>query len=188
MSQAIATAGEAGTAVRVARADSRRLWLLVAAFAALLAAWEIVARIVAIPAFFPDPAQVAGAALEMLRDGSLLMHVSASLYRIAVGFAIGSAIAIPIGILMGNVPAIRHFCEPYIEFFRYIPALSLVTVSLIWFGLGEASKVFLIVYATTFIVVVNTLSGVRAIAPIKYRAAQSLGVHGWKLFAYVSLP
>ena len=166
----------------------RRLTLVFAAFAVLLLMWEAVARIIAIPAFFPDPGQVGSKALEMIRDGTLLENVQASLYRIYIGFMIGSAIAIPLGIFMANVPAIGHFCEPYIEFFRYIPALSLVTVSLIWFGLGEASKIFLIVYATTFIVVVNTVSGVQAIPDIKYRAAQSLGVHGIRLFIYVSLP
>jgi ABC-type nitrate/sulfonate/bicarbonate transport system permease component len=176
------------SATRGANARRSRIPLIAAACFVLLLAWETVARVIGIPAFFPDPLQVAQAALGMLQDGSLLVHMKASLYRILLGFGIGCAIAIPIGILMGNVAAIRHFCEPYIEFFRYIPALSLVTVSLIWFGLGEASKVFLIVYATTFIVVVNTLSGVRAIPPIKYRAAQALGVTGWKLFAYVSLP
>lgn len=188
MSEAIALSVAREKSAAPVRSMNRRLWLTIAAFVALLVAWEVIARIVAIPAFFPNPMQVAAAAVEMIQDGSLVMHIGASLYRIAAGFVIGCAIAIPVGILMGNVESIRHFCEPYIEFFRYIPALSLVTVSLIWFGLGEWSKIFLIVYATTFIVVVNTLSGVRAIPAIKYRAAQALGIQGWKLFVYVSLP
>jgi NitT/TauT family transport system permease protein len=172
----------------VARARLHQFWLVVAAFLLLVAVWEIIARVIAVPAFFPDPLQVGATALAMAMDGSLLEHASTSLARIIVGFFIGSAIAIPLGIVMGNLRTIRHFCEPYIEFFRYIPALSLVTVSLIWFGLGEGSKVFLIVYATTFIVVVNTLAGVQAIPEIKYRAARSLGVRGFRLFTYVSLP
>ena len=166
----------------------QRLWLVLAAFGLLLALWEAVARAIAIPAFFPNVMQVGKTALEMIQDGSLAEHAWVSLRRIFAGFVIGSAIAIPLGIFMGNVRVIRHFCEPYIEFFRYIPALSLITVSLIWFGLGEASKIFLIVYATTFIVVVNTVSGVLAVPEIKYRAAQALGVRGVRLFAYVSLP
>ncbi len=166
----------------------QRFWLVLAAFSVLLLAWEVIARVIAIPAFFPNPAQVGNTAGEMLLDGSLAEHARTSLYRIFLGFVIGSAIAIPLGIFMGNLRVVRYFCEPYIEFFRYIPALSLVTVSLIWFGLGEASKVFLIVYATTFIVVVNTLAGVQAIPEIKYRAAQALGVRSLRLFAYVSLP
>lgn len=184
----IATSADRPPLAAEQNASRRRIGLVVLAFVVLLGGWELVAWMIGVPAFFPDPAQVGTAAWAMVRDGSLLIHTEASLYRILCGFLIGSALAIPIGILMGNVPTIRHFCEPYIEFFRYIPALSLVTVSLIWFGLGEASKIFLIVYATTFIIVVNTLSGVTAIPKIKYRAAQALGVTGWKLFVYVSLP
>jgi NitT/TauT family transport system permease protein len=176
--------------MRVARSGTglQRFWLFLAAIGSSLAIWEVIALTVAIPAFFPGPAQVGKTAMEMALDGSLAMHAWTSLNRIFLGFVIGSAIAIPLGIFMGNVRIVRHFCEPYIEFFRYIPALSLVTVALIWFGLGEASKVFLIVYATTFIVVVNTLTGVQAIPEIKYRAARSLGVRGLRLFTYVSLP
>lgn len=166
----------------------RRPGFVLIAIAMLLGAWEIVARVVDIPAFFPAPQLVGATAMEMIQDGSLSTHVLASLVRILTGFALGSALAIPLGIVMGNAPMIRNLCEPYIEFFRYIPALSLVTVSLIWFGLGEASKIFLIVYATTFIIVVNTLSGVAAIPQIKYRAAQALGVGGWRMFVHVSLP
>lgn len=185
---AIITSADRSTVSGDAKANWRRIGLVVLSFAVLLAVWELISWIISVPAFFPDPAQVGKAAWIMVLDGSLLIHAEASLYRILCGFVIGSVLAIPIGILMGNIPTIRHFCEPYIEFFRYIPALSLVTVSLIWFGLGEASKIFLIVYATTFIIVVNTLSGVTAIPKIKYRAAQALGVNGWKLFVYVSLP
>lgn len=166
----------------------QRPFLVVLAFVLLLAMWQMIANLVAVPAFFPEPGLVGMAAVEMIKDGSLVTHIEASLVRIFIGFGLACLFSIPLGVLMGNAPLLRHFCEPYIEFFRYVPALSLVTVSLIWFGLGEASKIFLIVYASTFIIVVNTLSGVAAIPRIKYRAAQALGVTGWRSFVYVSLP
>jgi ABC-type nitrate/sulfonate/bicarbonate transport system permease component len=177
-----------GHTLRRALRQYQRWWTLVAAFVVLLAAWEVVARVIGIAAFFPKPGEVGLTLITMMRSGELVDDMQASLARILLGFVIGSALAVPIGLLMGNIRVVRDFCEPYIEFFRYIPALSLVTVSLIWFGLGEASKVFLIVYATMFIVVVNTIDGVRAIPPIKYQAAEALGVHGWRLFLYVSFP
>jgi len=80
------------------------------------------------------------------------------------------------------------FLDAYIEFFRYIPALSLVTLSMIWFGIGEASKVFLIMYATVFIVTVNTTAGIVAIPANKLRAARSLGANRLQMFVYVTLP
>lgn len=177
-----------GYTLRRALTRYRRSCTLVTAFLVLLAAWELVARVIGIAAFFPRPGAVGLTLIAMLRSGELIDDMQASLVRILVGFVVGSLLAVPIGLLMGNIRVVRDFCEPYIEFFRYIPALSLVTVALIWFGLGEASKVFLIIYATMFIVVVNTLAGVKAIPPIKYRAAEALGVHGWRLFVYVSLP
>jgi ABC-type nitrate/sulfonate/bicarbonate transport system permease component len=179
---------DSGATRRRALRPYQRWRMLVTAFVVLLVAWEVVARVIGVAAFFPSPREVGLTLIKMMRSGELVDDTQASLARILLGFVIGSALAVPIGVLMGNIRIVRDFCEPYIEFFRYIPALSLVTVSLIWFGLGEASKVFLIVYATMFIVVVNTIAGVRAIPPIKYRAAEALGVHGWRLFLYVSLP
>jgi NitT/TauT family transport system permease protein len=108
--------------------------------------------------------------------------------RILVGFALGSAIAVPIGLLMGNVPVVRSFLQAYIEFFRYIPALSLVTLAMIWFGIGEASKVFLITYGTVFIVTINTIAGIASIPVAKLRAARSLGASQRQMFLYVTLP
>lgn len=177
-----------GGILRRALGQYQRWWTFVAAFAVFLVGWEAIARAIGIAAFFPNPGQVGFTFVEMMRSGALMDDTEASLARILLGFVIGSALAIPIGLLMGTTRVVRDFCEPYVEFLRYIPALSLVTVSLIWFGLGEASKVFLIIYATMFIVIVNTIAGVKAIPAIKYRAAESLGVHGWRLFLYVSFP
>jgi NitT/TauT family transport system permease protein len=124
----------------------------------------------------------------MLLDGSMLENIQASLFRIFVGCGIGLLIGAPSGLMMGSIRIIREFIEPYVEFFRYIPALSLVTVSLIWFGIGEASKIFLIIYATVFIIVVNTMAGVHTISPDKLRAARCLGAKRYQMFVFVSLP
>jgi NitT/TauT family transport system permease protein len=89
---------------------------------------------------------------------------------------------------MGTFSIVRKLLDPYIEFFRYIPALSLVTLALIWFGPGEASKVFLLTYATLFIVVVNTAVGVGAVPTSQIRAAQSLGARRHQVFLHVIVP
>ena len=69
----------------------------------------------------------------------------------------------------------RRLLEPYTEFLRFIPATAMITVAVIWFGIGEGSKIFLIIYTTVFIVIINTAAGVNAVAPNKIRAARSLG-------------
>jgi NitT/TauT family transport system permease protein len=89
---------------------------------------------------------------------------------------------------MGSFRPVRKLLEPYTEFLRFIPSVAMITVAVIWFGIGEASKVFLIIYTTIFIVILNTAAGVSAIAPNKIRAAESLGATRAQIFFHVALP
>ena len=82
----------------------------------------------------------------------------------------------------------RKLLEPWTEFLRFIPSVAMITIAVIWFGIGEESKIFLIIYTTVFIVILNTAAGVSSIAPNKIRAAQALGARRWQIFAYVGLP
>jgi len=124
----------------------------------------------------------------MILNGSLLDNIWASLQRIAMGFFFGAAMGVPIGLTIGSFPFARKLIEPWTEFLRFIPAVAMITISVIWFGIGEESKIFLIIYTTIFIVILNTAAGVASIAPNKLRAAQSLGANRWQLFALVALP
>ena len=114
--------------------------------------------------------------------------VGVSLRRIALGFVGGSLIGIPVGLAIGSFPIVRRLLEPYTEFLRFIPATALITVAVIWFGIGEGSKIFLIIYTTVFIVIINTAAGVSAVAPNKIRAARSLGASRAQVFFFVALP
>ncbi len=96
-----------------------------------------------------------------------------SLRRIALGFVLGSAAGIPIGLSIGSFPLVRKLLEPWTEFLRFIPSVAMITIAVIWFGIGEESKIFLIICKTIFIVIINTAAGVSAIAPNKIRAAQA---------------
>jgi NitT/TauT family transport system permease protein len=158
------------------------------AFVILVAVWWVGASAINIPALFPTPPDVWREFGKLLGNGQLLEHIEVSLARIGAGFMIGSLLAIPLGLLMGNVKIIRDFIEAYVEFFRYIPALSLVTLAMIWFGIGETAKVFLIVYSTVFIVTVNTTAGIVAVPLNKIRAARSLGANEFQMLFYLTLP
>ncbi len=169
-------------------AKSKRAGKVFISFFFLLVCWQLVAWRINVLVLFPPPISVWQELIKMLMDGSMLENVQASLFRIFVGCVIGLVIGAPTGLIMGNIRIMREFIEPYVEFFRYIPALSLVTVSLIWFGIGEASRIFLIIYATVFIIVVNTMAGVHTISPDKLRAARCLGANKYQMFLFVSLP
>ena len=170
------------------RASLRGLGLYLAGFSSLFLIWHVASAWLLPSVLFPTPAKVVLKAIELAEDGSLWEQVSASLGRIAAGFAGGSLIGIPVGLAIGSFPIVRRLLEPYTEFLRFIPATALITVAVIWFGIGETSKIFLIVYTTVFIVIINTAAGVSAVAPNKIRAARSLGAGRTQVFLFVALP
>jgi NitT/TauT family transport system permease protein len=83
-------------------------------------------------------------AAELLRDGSLLYYIGISFYRVFVGWVLGSLIGIPIGLVVGKVKVIRMFVEPVLNFVRFIPPIAFITLFLVWFCIGEQSKIALI--------------------------------------------
>ena len=137
---------------------------------------------------FPAAAVVLDTGIEMVRSGELFEHIAISLQRILLGFFIGSALAAPIGLLMGSVRKVRMIFDPYTQFFRFMPSLAWLTPVVMWFGVGETSKVLIIIYTTMFIVLINTIVGVANIAPNKLRAAACLGATPVKAFLHVTLP
>ena len=157
-------------------------------FASLFVIWQLTSIYLVGSVLFPPPTVVLRKGLLLARNGILFEHLWASLQRILAGFVAGSLLGIPIGLAMGSFRPVRRLLEPYTEFLRFIPSVAMITVAVIWFGIGEASKVFLIIYTTIFIVILNTAAGVSAIAPNKIRAAESLGATQAQIFLHVALP
>jgi ABC-type nitrate/sulfonate/bicarbonate transport system permease component len=166
----------------------RSLGLYVTGFASLFLIWHIASTWLIPSVLFPTPWKVLLKGIELAEDGTLWEQASASLARIATGFVGGSLIGIPIGLAIGSFPVVRKLLEPYTEFLRFIPATAMITVAVIWFGIGESSKIFLIIYTTVFIVIINTAAGVNAVSPNKIRAARSLGAGPFQIFFFVALP
>jgi ABC-type nitrate/sulfonate/bicarbonate transport system permease component len=167
---------------------ARSVGLYLLGFASLFLIWHVASTWILSSVLFPPPWQVFLKAIELAEDGTLWEQSSASLGRIATGFAGGSLLGIPLGLAIGSFPIVRKLLEPYTEFLRFIPATALITVAVIWFGIGEGSKIFLIVYTTIFIVIINTAAGVTAVAPNKIRAARSLGASRAQVFFFVAFP
>lgn len=157
------------------------LWILV------LAIWQLAALAYG-PDVIPSPADTWRGASELLADGSLLRYIGISFYRVLVGWALGSLVAIPLGLVIGKVGAIRVVAEPFLNFIRFIPPIAFITLFLVWFGIGEESKIALILYATLFIVVMNTLTGVLSIEDDKIRSARSMGASEWQILVHVVIP
>jgi NitT/TauT family transport system permease protein len=150
--------------------------------------WYVISTQFFKPQFFPNPVAVFGTGLDMLLSGELIQHISISMQRILIGFLIGSLVGAPIGLLMGTSRTVRTALEPYTQFFRFVPSIAWLTPVVLWFGIGETSKVLIIIYTTTFIVLINTMVGVSNIAPNKLRAAACLGATPRQTFLLVTLP
>lgn len=186
MAAAIATRKPAG---RVRFGSARRLALSLLGPVVVLALWELVSVAGLIdPLILPSPVAVAAGLVSLMQDGTLEQDAAISLWRILVGWIVGSAVAIPIGLAVGAYPTVRQIADPFIHFFRFVPSIALITLFILWFGVGEQSKVALIVYAAGFIVLVNTATGVVAIPSDKLDAARCLGASRRQLFFSVIAP
>ncbi len=135
----------------------------------------------------PSPADVFDAFVGSIEDGTLWRDVGASLLRVVEGFLLGFAVAVPIGMLIGNFRIFRGLAEPLVELIRPIPPIAMIPLAILWFGIGELSKVFIIAYGAFFPVLVNTVAGFREVDPVLIRAVRTLGASRWDIFRDVVL-
>jgi len=159
----------------------------------LLIWWSITALGLISPLFLPAPQQVLSKLLliaspQGFMDATLWQHLAASLTRMLVALFAAAAIGIPVGIAMGLSPAVRGLLDPLIELYRPVPPLAYLPLMVIWFGIGETSKILLIYLAIFAPVTLSTLAGVRNTQQVRIRAAQSLGASRWQLLRWVILP
>jgi ABC-type nitrate/sulfonate/bicarbonate transport system permease component len=164
------------------------VWISAASIVVGLIVWEVAARFFIDPFFLPPVSAIFMGAVELLQRGLLLDHIAISLFRILTGFVLGSIVAIPLGLVIGSYMTVRQIFDPYIHFLRFIPALALTTLFLVWFGVGELSKILLVMYSTGFVVVINTATGVVTTHRNKILAAQTLGASPWQIFWLVTVP
>ncbi|WP_180902574.1 ABC transporter permease [Martelella soudanensis] len=136
------------------------VYLSIARVVCFVLIWQVASMTIIDPFFLPQPTVVLSGFIEFLGNGTMVQSVLISIMRILVGWLIGSAVAIPLGLMVGISARGRAIVDPFIHFFRFVPAIALVTLFIVWFGVGEMSKILLIAYATAFIVMVNTASGV----------------------------
>lgn len=156
--------------------------------AAFVLLWQLASAHWVPTVLFPGPLTTIQAGFAMLDEGVLPLHVRVSLERIAVGFALGVTVGVPLGLAMGLFRPVRIFFEPYVQFFRFVPAIAWLVPAILWFGIGEMSKIFLIFYTTVFLVLLNTMAGVMSVRRNQIRAAKCFGASGWQLYAWVVLP
>ena len=157
--------------------------------AIVVASWELASRRAWVdPLFLPPPSIVFLDIWRLAVGGSLLADIGASLRRVVLGFGIAVLVSVAVGALMARSRLGEDLIDPLVELVRPVSPLALFPLALLWFGIGDASKVFLIAVACSFPIILNTYAGVRAIEPSLLLAARSLGATSWEIMQRVVLP
>lgn len=151
--------------------------------------WEIVSKFgIVDETFLPPFSQIIYTWWELAASGELIAHFQASITRSIIGFSLALAIAIPLGLLIGWYPLARDLLNPLMELFRNTAALALLPVFILILGIGEISKIAIILFACTWPVLLNTISAVKNVDPLLIKSARSMNISSFKLFYKVILP
>lgn len=176
----------------IVRKAGRKAWNIVRnslSILLFLGIWETVPRIGLVdPVFLPPFSDVAVALKDLASSGELWTDTQASLIRSFSGFGISIALGIPIGLLLGWYTPLADFFNPLLEVFRNTAALALLPVFVLILGLGETSKISIVVFACFWPVLLNTVAGVKGVDPLLIKSARSMGLPAYRLFQKVILP
>jgi NitT/TauT family transport system permease protein len=158
-----------------------------AVIAVLLASWWAIV-VATKSVIFPTPWQVVTGTAELVEDGTLWMHIGASLMRVAAGFSIAVIFAVPLGLWMGWVKGAYITLNPIFQMLRPISPIAWIPIAILWFGVGNASPIYLIFISSVFPMIVQTIAGVHTIEKRYLRAAQNFDVSKYRLFTQVVIP
>ncbi|HXJ82933.1 MAG TPA: ABC transporter permease [Candidatus Methylomirabilis sp.] len=160
---------------------------------ALVGVWLVVTMVFRVsPLILPSPKAMTDELGTLLSVGyagkPLYLHVGKSLFRSFTGLVAGIALAVPIGLFMGYSRTVNAALVPIFGFFRPIPPIAFIPLMILWFGIGELSKILLIFAASFNYTVLNSAAGMRAVPEQLIRKGQNLGLTRWQLFSGVMLP
>lgn len=155
----------------------------------LLIAWEALARYGWIePHLLPAPSKVVLTAYKLTVSGTLLHDLSVSLLRAAIGFAIGGGIGFALGTLVGFSRIAEAFIDRSVQMVRAIPFLAVLPLVIVWLGVGEGQKIFLVALGVAFPIYVNTTLGIRQVDPKLIELGRVQGLSTWELITRIILP
>lgn len=156
---------------------------------ALLLLWELAPRLGLVDStFFPPISEIATAWWQLLLSGDLAEHTTASLSRSLGGFVLAILLSIPLGLAIGWWKPVSEYLNPLLELLRNTAALAILPVFILLLGLGETSKVAIVLYACAFPLLLNTISGVKNVEPLLIKSARSMGLSSIQLFRKVIIP
>lgn len=178
---------------------NRFLWQVLPPFSVVilvLLVWQYLIPLGIVPGvraqYLGTPSGIAKAAIELAQSGyggyGLFEHVRASLFRTLAGFVIAASIGVPLGIVLGYNQRLGSFMLPIFGFLRPIPALAFIPIVVIWFGIGEFAKVFVIFMTAFLYVLLGSVSGVRSVPADYFRLSRNYHLSTWSTLFRVVLP
>jgi len=190
---AAAARPQAGKTVKAGKLQASRIWqerlLPWLLPVALILGWEFAAKAGWLSSrILPEPWAVARAAWSLTLSGELWTHVRISAWRAISGFAVGGGLGLLLGLLTGTFKRAETLLDTSIQMIRNIPALALIPLVILWFGIDESSKLFLVSIGVFFPVYLNTFHGIRSVDKGLIEMARSYGLSGWPLYRDVILP
>jgi NitT/TauT family transport system permease protein len=168
---------------------SRFLLIACAVFAGLALAWWAATGFgIVPPIFLPSPVSVVSQLVSLARDGTLAVDLGASLYRIVIGFLVATALAIPIGVLIGSFARWEAAIEPLVDFIRYMPVVAFVPLSILWTGTGDTQKFLIIFIGTFFQQVLMIMDNVKRVPKDFVGLGRTLGLPDRKILTQIVVP
>ena len=156
---------------------------------ALLLGWQLASHFGFLSSrILPEPWAVAKAFWTLAESGELWLHLKTSLWRATVGFGIGAGLGLLLGLLTGSFRHAETLLDTTLQMVRNIPALALIPLVILWFGIDETAKLFLLAVGVFFPVYLNTFHGIRSADQGLIEMAKSYGLSGWPLYRDVILP
>lgn len=183
------------TGRKTARSNADK-WLAAGSFVAIIGIWEILARLIALP-FFVPPSKIVVAAQKLWLSGPpirlwttplVTIDILPSLGRLFLGWALGLAAALILGIVLGSVRLLNQLLSPVLEFGRALPPVALVPIFIIFFGIGDQMKVLLIAFTTFWPLLLNTIAGVQSIAVEHLETARAFSIGRIERFRRILIP
>lgn len=179
----------AGASTHRLRGKAGDIAWFISPFVLLLTLWLVIVPAADIsPRVFPSVGAVWDALVKLIVDGTLWVHLGASLLRVAQGAGLAILVGVPFGILMGISKVVSGFFSPLLRFSVALAGIAWIPLATLWFGYGNNAVIFVVFNAVFFAIVYNTMLGVRQINTSLLRAARSLGASPWKMFWQIHLP
>ncbi|MDP4193233.1 MAG: ABC transporter permease [Bacteroidota bacterium] len=151
--------------------------------------WEVLPRVdILNPIFFPPFSKVIYSLKDIVLSGELPKNIEVSLLRALIGFLLGAVVAIPLGFLMGRYSIFEKLTDLFIQMLRNTSQFALLPVFIMLLGIGEASKIAMTFNAAVWVILINTISGVKGVEPLLIKAAVSMGTSDKDLFKKVIFP